>query len=187
MEEQSLSGKTIPPAKTSSYPQWVVVDLASHHDVMQFESPGVSLTRGVIWSNTGQAKIHQAANRRRVVTFQGGEVTSGNGVDGDLQARLRANNGGYLRMWMTQSSNTCNDHGLPINATAWIRNSGIYLGTMSADVSSMISCGTRQIPIRHDLLFVGRPLARTPECERKTRSGGICLFYTTATRAACPR
>src|SRR5439155_11718704 len=60
---------------------------------MQFESPGVSLTRGVIWSNTGQAKIHQAANRRRVGHISRWRSNFRKRRDGNPQARLRANAG----------------------------------------------------------------------------------------------
>jgi len=105
LEEQSLSGKTNSPAKTIPVTKWVVVDLASHHDVMQFESPWGEPYARRYWSNTGQAKIPSSSHRRAWVTFQV-ESTLQETRDGNPQARLRANAGALPAHLMTQSSNT---------------------------------------------------------------------------------
>ena len=119
----------------SSYPQWVVVDLASHHDVDAIRiSWGEPYARRYLvqyW--TGEDPIKQPT-AGAWVTFQGGEVTSGNGGMATLRLASAPMLVRYLRIWMTQSSNTCDDHGSADKRNCLgyaIRE--IYLGTMSAD------------------------------------------------------
>src|SRR5207253_2840266 len=96
----------------SNYPQWVVMDLAGNHEVDAIRiSWGEPYARRYLvqyWAGEDPIKQPTAG---AWVTFQGGEVTSGNGGKATLRLASAPMLVRYLRVWMTQSSNTCDDHG----------------------------------------------------------------------------
>lgn len=119
----------------SKYPQWVVIDLANSHPVnairISWAQPYARRYLVQYW--TGEDPIKQAT-KGAWLTFQGGTVTNSSGGTATLQLSASPMSVRYLRIWMSDSSNTCDTHG-----SADRRNcvgfaiSEIYLGTASAD------------------------------------------------------
>ncbi len=119
----------------SNYPQWVMLDLAGSHETNAIRiSWGEPYARRYLvqyW--TGEDPIKQPT-AGTWVTFQGGNVKSGGAGIATLTLTSAPMPVRYLRVWMTESSNTCDDHGSSDrrNCVGFaIRE--IYLGTMSAD------------------------------------------------------
>jgi NedA-like, galactose-binding domain len=119
----------------SNYPQWVVLDLAGTHEINAIRiSWGEPYARRYLvqyW--TGEDPIKQPT-AGTWVTFQGGSIRSVAGGVATLTLASAPMPVRYLRVWMTESSNTCDDHGSSDrrNCVGFaIRE--IYLGTMSAD------------------------------------------------------
>ena len=82
---------------------------------------------------TGEDPIKQPTSVAWV-TFLGGEISSGRGGIATLKLGAQPMPVRYLRIWMTESSNTCDDHGSADKRDCVgyaIRE--IYLGTTSAD------------------------------------------------------
>ncbi|PYV72633.1 MAG: glycosyl hydrolase family 5 [Acidobacteria bacterium] len=119
----------------SNYPQWVVLDLAGSHEINAIRiSWGEPYARRYLvqyW--TGEDPIKQPT-AGTWVTFQGGNVNSGRGGVATLTLASAPMPVRYLRIWMTESSNTCDDHGSSDrrNCVGFAVRE-IYLGTMSAD------------------------------------------------------
>jgi len=119
----------------SHYPQWVVLDLAGNHEVdaMRISWGEPYARRYLVQYWTGEDPIKQPT-AGTWVTFQGGTVSAGTGGVATLTLASGPMPVHFLRIWMTESSNTCDDHGSSDrrNCVGYaIRE--IYLGTMSAD------------------------------------------------------
>jgi len=119
----------------SNNAQWAVVDLASNHEVnairISWGEPYARRYRVQYW--TGEDPIKQPT-AGAWVTFQGGNIDAGRGRTATVALSSAPISVRYLRIWMTESSNTCDDHGSsdPRNCVGFaIRE--IYLGTMAAD------------------------------------------------------
>jgi hypothetical protein len=116
----------------SNYPQWVVIDLAANHDLNAIRiSWGEPYARRYLvqyWTGDDPIKQPTAGTW---VTFEGGHL-SGSGGAATLRLTSTPVPVHYLRILMTESSNTCNDHGSndKRNCVGYaIRE--IYLGTLS--------------------------------------------------------
>src|SRR6202041_2006502 len=117
------------------HPQWIVVDLAqlqqitsiqilwaephAQHYIVQYwtgDDPIKSVTRGV-WQ-----------------TFPGGVITNGQGGLATVQLSSTPLPVRFLRIWMTESSNTCDSHGAsdPRNCVGYAIDE-LYIGTTTAD------------------------------------------------------
>ncbi len=119
----------------SHHPQWVVLDLANSHPVDAIRIAwGEPFARSYLvqyW--TGEDPIKQPTKGTWVM-FPGGSVTTGTGGTSTLALSHSPISVRFLRIWMTQSSNTCDDHGAddPRNCVGYaIRE--ISLGTTSPD------------------------------------------------------
>jgi hypothetical protein len=119
----------------SNYPQWVVVDLATNHDIdairIAWGEPYARRYLVQYW--TGEDPIKQPTSGTWI-TFPSANVTAGLGGVASLRLASSPMGVRYLRIWMTESSNTCDTHGSSDrrNCVGFaIRE--IYLGTMSAD------------------------------------------------------
>ncbi len=117
----------------TNYPQWVVVDLAASHELDAIRvSWGEPYARQYLvqyWTGDDPIKQPTAGTW---VTFQGGHVESGRGGVATLRLASAPVAVRYLRISMTESSNTCDDHGSSDNRNCVgyaIRE--IYLGTLS--------------------------------------------------------
>src|SRR5947208_10986427 len=88
------------------------MDLATTHpvDAIRIAWGEPYARRYLVQYWTGEDPIKQPTGGAWV-TFQGGEVTSGNGGMATLRLASAPMLVRYLRIWMTQSSNTCDDHG----------------------------------------------------------------------------
>jgi NedA-like, galactose-binding domain len=116
----------------SNYPQWVILDLAANHDLnairISWGEPFAQRYLVQYW--TGEDPIKQPT-AGTWVTFEGGHVSGGGGT-ANLRLTSTAVPVRYLRILMTESSNTCDDHGSndKRNCVGYaIRE--IYLGTLS--------------------------------------------------------
>lgn len=119
----------------SHYPQWVVIDLASNHelDAIRISWGEPYAKRYLVQYWTGEDPIKQPT-AGAWVTFAGGHAESGSGGVATLRLASSPVPVRYLRILMTESSNTCDDHGPSDrrNCVGYaIRE--IYLGTLTQD------------------------------------------------------
>lgn len=119
----------------SAHPQWVVVDLATPQAVsairIAWAEPYARQYLVQYW--TGPDPIREAT-KGNWVTFTGGFVTKGKGGEATLQLSQTPMSVRFIRIWMTESSNTCDTHGSsdPRNCLGYaIRE--LYVGTTSTD------------------------------------------------------
>ncbi len=115
------------------HPQWVVIDLEAKHQVnairIEWGEPFAKAYEIQYWVGTGDAMDEQDSGTWK--TFARGQVTEGKGGTVTLQldssnAELR-----FVRVLMTQSSNTCDTHGPsdPRNCVGYSIKE-LYLGTV---------------------------------------------------------
>ena len=120
----------------SNYPQWVVLDLAHSHAVnairISWAEPYARHYMVQYW--TGENNPIKQPTKGSWITFHGGTVTNGSGGKALLQLNSDPISVRYLRISMTESSNTCDSHDPSDrrNCVGYaIRE--IYLGTASED------------------------------------------------------
>jgi F5/8 type C domain len=120
----------------SNYPQWVVMDLNNSHAVnairISWAEPYARHYLVQYWTG-GENPIKQPT-KGTWITFRGGTITNGSGGKVTLQLNPDPVTVRYLRISMSESSNTCDSHGAydRRNCVGYaIRE--IYLGTASAD------------------------------------------------------
>jgi hypothetical protein len=119
----------------STYPQWVVIDLANSLPInairISWAEPYAKRYLVQYW--TGEDPI-KYPTKGTWIAFHGGVVTNGSGGIATLQLAPSPVPTHYLRILMSESSNTCDSHGPGDrrNCVGYaIRE--IYLGTVSAD------------------------------------------------------
>jgi hypothetical protein len=117
------------------HPQWVVLDLAQMQQVnsIRIVWGGPFAKRYVVQYWTGEDPIH-APTRGVWQTFLQGTVNGGKGATETIRLRGSAAPVRFVRIWMTESSNTCDADGPadPRNCVGYaIRE--IYLGTTTDD------------------------------------------------------
>jgi hypothetical protein len=127
--------KTFTGEDDSNYPQWVIIDLANNHPVnamrISWATPYARHYTVQYW--TGEDPIKQPT-KGTWVTFRGGAVTNGSGGTAMLSLNPSPMAVRYLRISMSESSDTCDTHGSSDrrNCVGYaIRE--VYLGTVSAD------------------------------------------------------
>lgn len=119
----------------SNYPQWVVIDLANNHPVnairISWAEPYARRYLVQYW--TGADPMKQST-KGAWVTFQGGAETNGAGGVKTLQLAPSPVAVRYLRILMSESSNTCDSHdsGDRRNCVGYAINE-LYLGTAAPD------------------------------------------------------
>jgi hypothetical protein len=119
----------------SLHPQWVVVDMATLQNVnaIQVNWADPYAKRYLVQYWTGVDAIVEPA-KGSWVTFPGGNITDGRGGEAILQLSRAPMPVRFLRIWMMESSNTCDTHGPgdPRNCLGYaIRE--LYIGTATAD------------------------------------------------------
>jgi len=121
----------------SLHPQWVMIDLGAKIDInairIAWANPYAKRYYVQFW--TGDVEpFYAGINKGTWQTFPMGTVSNGQGgtptlrlVDWKIPAR-------YLRVWMTESSNTCDTHGPQDkrNCVGYAINE-LYIGTLSSD------------------------------------------------------
>ena len=94
------------------HPQWVFFDLSGRQDVsairIAWAEPFAAKYAVQYW--TGEDPIRKPA-QGSWQAFPGGVVTNGKGGNATLQLATAPVNVQWVRIWMTQSSNTCDSHG----------------------------------------------------------------------------
>jgi hypothetical protein len=119
----------------SLHPQWVVADMAGTRQVNAIRIAwGEPYARHYLvqyW--TGQNPMHQPTNGAWV-TFPGGGISNGTGGEATIQLARAPIAVQFVRILMTESSNTCDTHGSsdPRNCLGYaIRE--LYIGTATND------------------------------------------------------
>jgi len=94
------------------HPQWVVVDMQGVQDInairINWADPYAKRYLVQYW--TGTDPIEEAA-KGSWVTFPGGEINTGKGGNATLQLSQTPLPARFVRIWMTESSGTCDTHG----------------------------------------------------------------------------
>jgi F5/8 type C domain len=119
----------------SLHPQWVVVDLSQVQliDGIRIEWAEPYATHYLVQYWTGDDPIH-APTRGIWQTFPGGSITNGQGSAATIRLASNPMPVRFLRIWMTESSNTCDSHGSsdPRNCAGYAIYE-LYIGSISAD------------------------------------------------------
>ena len=119
----------------SMHPQWVIVDLANSHPVnairISWAEPYARHYLLQYW--TGEDPIKQPT-KGAWVAFPGGVVSNGSGGLATIQLAPIPMPVRYIRIWMTESSNTCNsDRSRDRRDCTGYAIREIYLGTASPE------------------------------------------------------
>ena len=117
----------------SAHPQWIVIDLEQKQDVdairIAWAEPYARKYKIQYWAGTGDAMDEQ--DKGRWNTFAGGSVSKGEGGTVNLKLAPTATNTRYVRILMTESSNTCDSHGASDRRNcAGYAIRELYLGSM---------------------------------------------------------
>jgi hypothetical protein len=121
----------------SLHPQWVMIDLGSKVDVnairIAWADPYARRYSVQFW--TGDLEpFYDGTTKGTWQTFPLGTVTEGKGGTVTLKLVSWMISVRYIRIWMTESSNTCDSHGSadPRNCVGYAINE-LYAGALSAD------------------------------------------------------
>ncbi len=117
------------------HPQWVVIDLAQSQlvDSIRINWAAPYATRYLVQYWTGDDPLG-ARTRGVWLTFTRGEVAGGKGGSETIRLNPTPLPVRFLRILMTESSNTCDSHGAsdPRNCVGYAINE-LYVGTTTAD------------------------------------------------------
>jgi len=120
----------------SNYPQWVVIDLLHSHPVNAIRISWAEpyARRYIVQYWTGENNPIKQPIKGSWITFRGGTVTNGSGGKALLQLNPDPVSVRYLRISMTESSNTCDTHD-PADRRNCVGYAirEVYLGTASSD------------------------------------------------------
>jgi hypothetical protein len=121
----------------SLHPQWIMIDLGAKVDVnairIAWANPYARRYYVQFW--TGEKEpFYEGINLGTWQTFPMGTITDGSGGTPTLKLISWKIPVRYLRLWMTESSNTCDTHGSEDmrNCVGFAINE-LYVGTLSAD------------------------------------------------------
>jgi hypothetical protein len=121
----------------SMHPQWIMIDLGAKQDVnaikIAWADPYARRYNVQFW--TGEKEpFYDGINKGAWQTFPMGAITNGKGGTPTLRLVTWKIPVRYLRIWMTESSNTCDTHGPddPRNCVGYAINE-LYVGTVSDD------------------------------------------------------
>ena len=120
----------------SLHPQWVMIDLGAKVDVnairIAWAEPYAQRYSVQFW--TGEEPFYNGTNKGTWQTFPMGSDHRGQGGTATLKLVSWTIPVRYLRIWMTESSNTCDTHGSADkrNCVGYAINE-LYVGTLSAD------------------------------------------------------
>jgi hypothetical protein len=116
------------------HPQWVVLDLAQVQQSTAFASPGASLMPGATLCSTGRATIPSKRDTRSLADVSARCAHGWKRRDRNNSLERHSVPVRFVRIWMTESSNTCDADGPadPRNCVGYsIRE--LYLGTTTDD------------------------------------------------------
>jgi hypothetical protein len=121
----------------SLHPQWVMIDLGAKVDVnaiqIAWADPYAKRYYVQFWTGE-QEPFYNGITQGTWQTFPMGTITDGKGGTPTLKLMNWKIPARYLRIWMTESSNTCDTHGAQDkrNCVGYAINE-LYIGTLSAD------------------------------------------------------
>ena len=121
----------------SLHPQWVMIDLGAKVDVnairIAWADPYATRYYVQFWTGE-QAPFYNGINKGAWQTYPMGTVAGGKGGTPLLKLMNWQIPVRYLRIWMTESSNTCDTHGSgdKRNCAGYAINE-LYVGTVAAD------------------------------------------------------
>jgi hypothetical protein len=121
----------------SLHPQWVMIDLGAKVDVnaikIAWANPYARRYYVQFWTGE-QEPFYDGINKGAWQTFPMGAITGGKGGTPLLKLMNWKIPVRYLRIWMTESSNTCDTHGSQDkrNCVGYAIDE-LYIGTVSAD------------------------------------------------------
>jgi F5/8 type C domain len=119
----------------SAHPQWVILDLSAAQkvDTIRIAWAAPFATHYLVQYWTADDPI-KSPTRGIWQTFPHGDVSDGKGGIATIVLSPEPVSIRYLRIWMTESSNTCDSHGAsdPRNCVGFAINE-LYLGTTSPD------------------------------------------------------
>jgi len=119
------------------HPQWVMIDLGAKMDVnavrIAWANPYARRYYVQFWTGE-QEPFYEGINKGAWQTFPMGTIANGQGGTPLLTLMNWKIPARYLRIWMTESSNTCDTHGAQDkrNCVGYAINE-LYIGTVSAD------------------------------------------------------
>ena len=117
----------------SQHPQWVMIDLGAKVDVnamrIAWAEPYATHYYVQFWTGE-QEPFYNGINKGTWQTFPMGTISNGKGGTPTLKLANWTIPARYLRIWMTQSSNTCDSHGAQDrrNCMGYAINE-LYIGT----------------------------------------------------------
>jgi len=121
----------------SLHPQWVMIDLGAKTNInairIAWANPYAKRYYVQFWTGE-QEPFYNGINRGAWQTFPVGTVTNGAGGTPTLKLMSGTISVRYLRIWMTESSNTCDTHGAEDrrNCVGYAIDE-LYIGTLMAD------------------------------------------------------
>src|SRR5580698_6610033 len=121
----------------SLHPQWVMIDLGAKVDIngikIAWANPYAKRYYVQFWTGNMEP-FYDGINQGAWQTFPMGTVTDGQGGTPTLKLMSWNIQVRYLRIWMTESSNTCDTHGAQDkrNCVGYAIDE-LYIGTVSAD------------------------------------------------------
>jgi len=119
------------------HPQWVMIDLGAKVDVnairIDWANPYARRYAAQFWTGTLEP-FYDGTMNGTWQTFPQGYVTGGKGGIETLKLATGTIAARYLRIWMTESSNTCDTHGAADkrNCAGYAINE-LFVGTLSGD------------------------------------------------------
>jgi hypothetical protein len=127
--------KTYTGEDDSVHPQWVMIDLGAKVEVNAIKIAWANpyATRYFVQFWTGDVEpFYDGINKGAWQTFPIGTITEGHGGSSVLKLASWKVPARYLRIWMTESSNTCDTHGADDkrNCVGYAINE-LYIGTVS--------------------------------------------------------
>jgi hypothetical protein len=129
--------KTFTGEDDSLHPQWVMIDLGSKADVnairIAWANPYARRYYLQFWTGE-QEPFYEGINKGTWQTFPMGTITDGKGGTPTLKLVSWTVPVQYLRIWMTESSNTCDTHGSEDirNCVGYAINE-LYVGNVQSD------------------------------------------------------
>ena len=121
----------------SLHPQWVMIDLGSRSNLnaikIAWAEPYARRYYVQFWTGD-QEPFYNGINRGTWQTFPMGTIADGKGGTPTLKLMNWTISARYLRIWMTESSNTCDTHGAQDkrNCVGYAINE-LYVGTVAED------------------------------------------------------
>ncbi len=121
----------------SLHPQWVMIDLGARMDVnairIAWADPYAKRYHVQFWTGDKEP-FYEGINKGAWQTFPMGTVTEGQGGTPTLKLVSWTIPVQYLRIWMTESSNTCDSHGSEdVRNCVGYAIKELYIGTVTAN------------------------------------------------------